>query len=81
MERLFNPPRKPYLAAWNWTHNVEENQNRSSDDLTEHLSRPEGGAMYCAALCGFSRLVSYLILTHAEVVSAKWGRHGTPLRE
>jgi hypothetical protein len=56
-----------------------ELDNQSIDNLAEHLSRPEGTALYYVALCGFSRLVNYLVLAHAEDVNPKCGRHGTPL--
>ena len=79
MEELFNP-RKPYLAAWVWIHNVDENRNRwSIDDLTPRPSPPRGTALYYAAWCGFSGVANYLIITHAEDINARSGKPRAPL--
>ena len=79
MEELFNPT-KPYFAAWVWIHDVEEGWNRRSiDDLTQRPSPPRGTALYYAALCGFSGVANYLIITHAEDINAKSGSWGAPL--
>jgi len=79
MERLFNPT-MPYLAAWAWGHDVDRPWARKAiNDLPEHPSPPNATALYYAALCGFSVLANYLVVTHAEDVNAKCGSHGTPL--
>ena len=79
MERIFNP-KMPYLAAWAWVHNIDRHSARNSiNELPEHPRRPEATALYYAALCGFSVLAKYLIVTHAEDVNARGGTHGTPL--
>ena len=79
MEELFNPT-KPYFAAWVWIHDVEGDWNRRSiDDLTQRPSPPRGTALYYAALCGFSGVANYLIITHAEDINAKSGSWGAPL--
>ena len=75
MEELFNPT-KPHLAAWVWIHDVDED---GVHDLTQPPSSPRGTALYYAALCGFSGVVNYLIITHGENVNAKSGSFGAPL--
>jgi hypothetical protein len=75
MEELFNPT-KPHLAAWVWIHDVDEG---AIHDLTKPPSPPRGTALYYAALCGFSEVVNYLIITHAEDINAKSGDYGAPL--
>ena len=79
MEELFNPS-KPYLAAWIWIHDADSNRIKDTiDDLEERPKRPGGTGLYYAALCGFSGLANYLILTHGENVHAKCGKRGSPL--
>jgi len=79
MEELFNPT-KSYFSAWVWIHDVEKDRNRRSiNDLTQHPSPPMGTALYYAALCGFSGVANYLIITHAEDINAKSGSWGAPL--
>lgn len=79
MERLFNPS-EPYLASWVWIHDVDQDWvPQSIDNLTQYPSPPKATALYYAVLCGFSELANYLIVTHAEDVSAKCGNRGTPL--
>ena len=79
MERLFNP-KMPYLSAWVWVHDVDLRWARIAiNDLPENPSPPKATALYYAALCGFSVLANYLIVTHTEDVNAKCGSHGTPL--
>ena len=79
MEQLFNP-NNPYLTAWTWIHDVDSDLVRETiDNLEEHPTQPYATALYYAVLCGFSGLANYLIITHAENVNAKCGRHGTPL--
>jgi len=79
MERVFNP-NKPYLAAWGWLHDVEHDWvRRSIDDLTECPLPLQRTVLYYAALCGFSGVINYLIITHAEDVNTQSGEHGAPL--
>jgi len=75
MEELFNPT-KPYLAAWVWIHDVDDEPNDSPTPLP---SPPRGTALYYAALCGFSGVANYFIITHAEDINAKSGSFGAPL--
>ena len=75
MEELFNPT-KPHLAAWVWIHDVDEN---GVHDLTQPPSSPRGTALYYAALCGFSGVANYLIITHGEDINANSGSFGGPL--
>ena len=70
MEELFNPS-KPYLAAWVWIHNVDDDLCRGPNE--------RGTALYYAALCGFSGVANYLIITHGEDINAKSGSFGGPL--
>jgi ankyrin repeat protein len=80
IEQLFNPS-KPYLAAWTWIHDVDHLYlvRKTIHDLEERPIRPEATALYYAVLCGFSGLVNYLIVAHAENVNAECGNRGTPL--
>lgn len=79
MERLFDP-KKPYLTAWTWIHDVEGHWPRMPIDIHPvHPPPPDATALYYAASCGFSALAKYLIVTHGEGVTAKSGGHGTPL--
>ena len=79
MEELFNPS-KPYLAAWAWIHDIDSYRVRKIiDDLEERPERPKATALYYAALCGFSGLANYLIITHGENVHARCGKRGSPL--
>ena len=79
MEQLFNPS-KPYLPAWNWIHDVDSFEApKTIDDLKERPEWPKATALYYAALCGFSGLANYLIITHGENVHAECGKCGSPL--
>jgi len=80
MERLFNP-NWPYLASWVWIHDADQDGVlRTIDDLTKYPHKPRATALYYAALCGFSELVNYLVVTHAEDANAKCGNRKSPLR-
>ena len=79
MEELFNPS-KPYLTAWTWIHDIDSYKARKTiDDLEERPERPKATALYYAALCGFSGLANYLIITHGENIHATCGLYGSPL--
>ncbi|KAI0289211.1 hypothetical protein BC826DRAFT_1187953 [Russula brevipes] len=79
MERLFDPD-ESHLTAWAWIYDVERGQARDSiDALPESPTPCDATALYCAVLCGFSRLAEHLIVAHTEYVNAKCGRHGTAL--
>ncbi len=79
MECLFNP-QNPYLVSWAWIYDAHRRRFRLSiDALPEHPSSLKATALYYAALCGFSGLVNYLIVTHGEDVNAMCGIYGTPL--
>jgi ankyrin repeat protein len=76
LEQLFNP-KKSYLAAWTWIHDVDSGRLR---ETTYYLyPRPKATALYYAVLCGFSEVASHLIITHKENVNTECGYHGTPL--
>jgi ankyrin repeat protein len=78
-EQLFHPS-KPYLASWTWVHDVDlYRAGKTIHDLEGRPERPRATALYYAALCGFGGLANYLIITHAENVNAKCGKHETPL--
>jgi Ankyrin repeats (3 copies) len=77
MKQLFNP-RKSYLAAWIWIHDVDSGRLRETTYYL-HPTRPRATALYYAVLCGFSEVASHLIITHGENVNAECGHHGTPL--
>jgi len=75
-------PKMPYLAAWTWISDVDEDWSPvpvSINDLKEHPSQRSGTSLYYAALCGFKGMTEYLISTHAQDVNSDSGRHGTPL--
>jgi len=64
MEDLFNPS-NPYLTSWVWIHDVDQPWIRKSmDTVTDNRSRPEGTALYYAALCGLGGPAKYLISAH-----------------
>jgi ankyrin repeat protein len=79
MECLFNP-RKPYLAAWVWVHDVDPDSRRSGFwARAKRPSPPKATALYYASLCGFGRLADYLICTHGEDINAESSCRRTPL--
>jgi ankyrin repeat protein len=79
MEQLFDP-RKPYLAAWTWIHDVDSGRLRETiNDLKERPMQPAATALYYAVLCGFSGVANYLIVTHGENINLRCGIHETPL--
>ena len=78
MERLFDP-KKPYLAAWTWIHDVDWNVKRIIDDLEECPSPPKATPLYYSTHCGFTEVAKHLIVTHREDVNAGHGRYGPPL--
>jgi Ankyrin repeats (3 copies) len=69
MKCLFDP-KKPHLAAWTWIHDADSEYVRALDQLAGCPLPPRTKSLYYAALCGFSRLVSHLLMTHQEDVSA-----------
>jgi len=79
MEDLFNP-KKPHLAAWISLHDVAQDWYRQflSYGFT-HSSPVETAALFYSALCGFSGVVEYLILTHTKDVNAHYRNLGAPL--
>jgi hypothetical protein len=81
MEQLFHPS-KVYLAAWTWICDVGFSGSyrvKPINTLKERPTRPSEPALYYAVICGFSGLVNYLIITHAENVDAECAVYGTPL--
>jgi ankyrin repeat protein len=79
MEQLFDPG-NPYLAAWVWIYDVDEDRDQKSMDMVaDRPSRPKATALYYAVSCGLCGLAEYLISTHGEDVSAKCGVHESPL--
>ena len=79
IKQLFHP-RKPYLAAWTWIHDVDSNTVQETiHDLEERPKRPKGTALYYAVLCGFTALAKYLIITHGANVNATCGYRETLL--
>jgi cytohesin len=78
-ERLFEPG-NPYLAAWIWIHDVDQDDDKKSIDmLADRPLRPGATALYYAVSCGLCGLAEYLISTHGEDVNAKCGASGSPL--
>ena len=80
MKQLFDPG-KSHLEAWIWMLDIEKGRRRTLDDLEPRPSPRSATALYYAALCGFSELVSYLAKAHPMDLmdTAKGGYHGTPL--
>ena len=79
MERLFDPG-NPYLAAWVWIYDLDEDLDQKSIDMVvDRPSRPKATALYYAVSCGLCELAEYLISTHGEDVSAQCGFHESPL--
>jgi len=79
IKQLFNP-KKPYLAAWTWIHDVDRGPiRRTIAAPPERPPRPRASALYYAVLCGFSEVAEHLIETHQEDLDAKCGYHGSPL--
>ena len=80
MKKLFDPE-KSHLDAWIWMYDIERGRRRTMDDLGPRPSPRSATALYYAALCGFSELVSYLVKERQEdpMDTAKLGYHGTPL--
>jgi ankyrin len=75
---LFDP-KESHFGTWIWMHDVELEDKRTMNDLTEHPLRPGKTPLYYAAFCGFIGLAKYLIDTHGEDVNAECGRHRSPL--
>jgi hypothetical protein len=72
MEEHFHPM-KPHLRAWIQIHDVDDMLPSESIDGYPSIE------LHYAALCGFSGLTKYLIITHALDVNAKVYRGMTPL--
>lgn len=72
--------RQPYLAAWLWMYDVDQDRIRGSiDSLADHPSPPEATTLYYAVSCGLTEPAKYLISTDGEDVNAKCGIRGSPL--
>ena len=80
MKQLFDPE-KSHLEKWLWMQDIEKGRRRTMDDLGPRPSPPSATAVYYAALCGFSELVSHLAKVRPKDLldTAKRGHHGTPL--
>jgi hypothetical protein len=78
MEDFFDP-RKPYLAAWTWLHDVDRGDKRSIGSLGERPSPPAATPLYYLALCGFDELAKRHIITYPEDLNTNGGFRGTPL--
>ena len=80
MEEFFNPKR-PHLATWILIHDVVSYSDGGFgfDTFTQHQPSPETAALFYAALCGFSRVANYLVITHAADGIAHYRNRGAPL--
>jgi ankyrin repeat protein len=67
MECLFNP-RKPHFRAWISLPGALDYDSRPSSTVILDF-QPRVTPLYCAASCGFARLVKHLIITHGEDVN------------
>ena len=76
MERLFDRNR-PYFAAWVWICNFD--RPWEGQIATAQPDQPEASPLYYASLCGFTRIVEHLAVTHPGDVNAKGGQHETHL--
>jgi len=77
-------PRKPHLATWISIYDVAQDLDMrihiALPEVTQyHQSPPETAALVYAAFCGLSRVVNYLITTHAGDVNAHHHNRGAPL--
>jgi len=79
MECLFNPE-KPHFRAWMSLPGALDYDSRSSS-TAPHDSRARARVtpLYCAASCGFARLVKHLIIMHSENVNEKCSWDVSPL--
>jgi hypothetical protein len=78
MEELFNPE-KHHCATWISIHDVAQgNLYPSFGNSTQQQSLPGAAELCYAALCGFTGVVEYLIMTCAQDVNAHYG-YLTPL--
>jgi ankyrin repeat protein len=81
MEQLFDPG-NPYLAAWIWIHDVDNDRDQKSIDMpADRPLCPKATALYYAVSCGLCGPAKYLISTHGEDVNAMCGYRQSPLRE
>ena len=81
MQAIFSP-RKLYLAAWIWIHDIDRDWvRRTIHDFALRPSRtpPRATGLYYAVLCGFSGVANYLILSHMEDINSESGTWGAPL--
>ncbi|KAI0290866.1 hypothetical protein BC826DRAFT_956018 [Russula brevipes] len=78
MEDFFDP-RKPYLTAWTWLHDVGLGDKRSIGNLRERPSPPGATPLYYLALCGFYELAKRRITGYSEDLNTDGGVWGTPL--
>jgi ankyrin repeat protein len=78
MEDLFDP-RKPYLAAWTWVHDVDRGDKRSIGSLDERPSPPAATPLYYLALYGFDELAKRHIIRYPEDLNIIRDSYGTPL--
>jgi len=80
MEDLFNP-KKPHLGAWISIHDVAQGwrQQLFFKIVPPRQSSPGAAALFYAALCGFSKVADYLIMSHAESVNSHYRNLGGPL--
>ncbi|KAI0290864.1 hypothetical protein BC826DRAFT_516689 [Russula brevipes] len=78
MEDFFDP-RKPYLAAWTWLHDVDRGDIRSIGHLRKRPSPPAATPLYYLALCGFYELAKRRIIGYLEDLNTNRGAWGTPL--
>jgi Ankyrin repeats (3 copies) len=80
MEDLFSP-KKPHLEAWISIHDVAQRwrQRHFFKIVPARHSPPGAAALFYAALCGFSKVAGYLIMSHAEKVNGHYRNFGRPL--
>src|SRR5579863_7321384 len=76
MESLFDP-KKPHFRAWISLPGALDYDSRPSSGVLH--SSDQVTPLYCAASCGFARLVKHLIITHGEDVNANCSRGVSPL--
>ena len=70
---------QPYLAAWLWMYDVDQDRVRGSiDTLSDHPSPPKATGLYYAVSCGLTEPVKYLV-SDGEDVHARCGVRGSPL--
>jgi ankyrin repeat protein len=69
MKRLFDPS-KPHLGIWLWIYDPELSWWRRTSRDGRSLT-PRGTALHYAAVCGFHRIVDFLVIEHSQDIHSR----------